>query len=57
MVNNICERVLEHWKNTGKILPELSDFKRAEIEEVIDGINDKEEDLISALWEFRLCCG
>jgi hypothetical protein len=56
MKNDICEQVVDHWKETGQILPGLAALDRGKVQEVIDGINVGETELIDALKGRRLRC-
>lgn len=54
LANDICERVVEYWKEHTDVLPEVNNMNPDDIEEIIDGIPDEgNEDLLGAL--SRLC--
>lgn len=55
--NDICVRVVEHWSETGQILPGLAALDRGKVQEVIDGIDErKESELVDTLKGRRLRC-
>lgn len=49
MFNDICERVVKYWEEKHEILPEIFNLRADEIEEVVDGIEDKHFDLLGEL--------
>lgn len=55
--NDIRERVVDHWKETGQILPGLAALGKGKVQEVIDGIDEKKEgELVDTLRARRLRC-
>jgi len=47
--NDVCERAIQHFHETGEVLPEVLALRRELLKEVIDGVPESEVGLLKAL--------